>query len=156
MTEERAASMPWAPLAVVVAAAVAVLLQQLWPLPWFGSPLADLLLAFGILAALAGIWLIYGGVTSLRSAGTTVAPMRRSEHLATAGVYRITRNPIYLGMVLLAMAAGLLSGIVWFLATGLLAGLAITRLSIVPEERHLAQRFGKRYRDYQKSVRRWI
>jgi protein-S-isoprenylcysteine O-methyltransferase Ste14 len=154
--EERATSFPVAPVAFAAAAALAIVLHVIWPLPWLGSPLSDILLALGAIGVLAGGGLIYAAVRTLTSAGTTVRPDRRSEHMVTTGVYGLSRNPIYLGFALLIASAGLLFGIAWLLAAAVVGALITTHLAIRPEESHLAQRFGKRYRDYQKSVRRWV
>lgn len=154
--EDRATSFPVAPVAFAGAALVAAALHVAWPLPWLGSPLGDVLLAVGAIGVLAGGGLVYGGVTGLSRAGTTVRPDRRSEHLVTGGVYGLSRNPIYLGLAAIVFSAGLLLGIAWLLAASVVGALITGRFAIVGEESHLAQRFGKRYRDYQKSVRRWI
>ena len=71
------------------------------------------------------------------------------------------RNPlgakaIYLGNTLMMIGIGLASGILWFILLGLVAAFATQKLAIEREERHLDQKFGKRWRDYSKKVRRWI
>lgn len=154
--EDRALSFPVAPAAFAGAALVAAVLHVLWPLPWLGSPLGDILLAVGAIGVLAGGGLIYAGVKRLSAAGTTVRPDRRSEHLVTTGVYGLSRNPIYLGLAVIVASAGLLLGIAWLLPAAVAGALVTGRLAIAGEERHLAHRFGKRYRDYQKAVRRWL
>ncbi len=158
MTErnDRALSFPVAPVAFAGALLAGALLHAAWPLPWLGSPLADILLAIGAIGILAGGGLIFGAMRALAAAGTTVRPDRRSEHLVTTGAYRSTRNPIYLGMAVIVASLGLLLGIVWFPVAAVAAALVTGRFAIRSEESHLAHRFGKRYRDYQKSVRRWV
>jgi protein-S-isoprenylcysteine O-methyltransferase Ste14 len=153
---ERASGFPVAPVSFIAAAAAAVVLHVLWPLPWLGSPLSDILLALGAIGVLAGGGLVFSAVRALSGAGTTVRPDRRSEHLVTTGVYGLSRNPIYLGFATVVASAGLLFGVIWLLPAALLGALVTTRFAIVPEEHHLAQRFGKRFRDYQKAVRRWV
>ena len=154
--DDRATVFPVAPVAFAAAAVIGSGLHALWPLPWLGSPLSYLLLAIGAIGVLGGGWLAYSGISALRGAGTTVRPDRRSEHLVTGGVYGISRNPIYLGLAVILASAGLLLGIAWLLVAAVAAAVATTQLAIMPEERHMAHRFGKRYRDYQKKVRRWI
>ncbi|MDP3898022.1 MAG: isoprenylcysteine carboxylmethyltransferase family protein, partial [Mesorhizobium sp.] len=87
---------------------------------------------------------------------TTVMPHRGADHLVSEGPYAFTRNPIYLGNTMLMIGVGLASGILWFLLFAILAAMATQKLAIEREERHLELRFGKRYRDYRKKVRRWI
>ena len=57
---------------------------------------------------------------------------------------------------MLTVGIGLISGIVWFLPLALVAAFATQKLAIEREEKHLYARFGKRFRDYAKRVRRWI
>lgn len=113
--------------------------------------LAPLIAALGVGIALAG-------VLEFRRARTTVNPHKpdNSSSLVTSGIYRHTRNPMYLGMamVLLAWAAWL--GSAWALA-GIAAFAAwITRFQITPEERTLARIFGRQFEEYRVRVRRWI
>ena len=149
-------SFPWPPVIYGAAILVAVLLGWLVPLPWIGQPLSDILFAVGCLAVVAALALIIVSIRTLRRHGTTEMPHRASEHLVTAGPFGLTRNPIYLGDTLLMIGIGLAAGIWWFILLALVAAFATQKLAIEREERHLEGRFGKRYRDYRKRVRRWI
>ena len=106
----------------------------------------------------AGLAFDLVGLLAFRAARTTLNPLEpeRATALVTGGVYRITRNPMYVGMALLLLAwavylAALLSfaGLVVFVAW-------ITRYQIRPEERVLAGRFGEEYARYTARVRRWL
>ena len=106
----------------------------------------------------AGLAFSLLGIMAFRASRTTVNPLNpeRASALVTGGVYRITRNPMYVGMafVLLAWAVNLASvlpflGVVVFV-------LYITRLQIVPEERVLKDLFGDAYSRYAARVRRWL
>lgn len=120
-----------------------------------GGPLrrvfAALLLASGLLVTVLG-------VARFRAAGTTIDPTRpeRAAQLVVGGIYRYTRNPMYLGftLTLLAWAVGL--GSAWSLAGPVLFVLYIGRFQIAPEERALAARFGDAFHDYAGRVRRWL
>lgn len=113
---------------------------------------------FAILIGVAG--LLCNLLPKLRfgRAGTTVNPMRpeSTRHLVVDGLHRYSRNPMYLGQLLLLVAWGI------FLANGpammlpLLFALYITRFQIVPEERALAVVFGDAYAAYRGRVRRWL
>ena len=98
------------------------------------------------------------GIIAFGRAKTTVNPMKpeKSAALVRSGVYRITRNPMYVGMVfiLLAWAAYLASP--WALFGPLVFAAYITRFQIKPEERVLAARFGGEFTSYQARVRRWL
>ncbi len=108
--------------------------------------------------ALVGLILDTVSVIAFFKARTTVNPMRpeRSEALVVGGFYRISRNPMYLGMLLI------LSGYALYLGEGVnvvclaLFVLALNTLQIEPEERVLQQRFGQSYVDYCQRVRRWL
>ena len=107
-----------------------------------------------ILGALSGA----GGVLTFRRHGTTVDPTRpdKASRLVTSGVYRYTRNPMYLGMAWLLVGAVLRLGNPFgFLALIFFLGY-MTQFQIKPEERALEQCFGKVYLDYRSRVRRWI
>ncbi len=92
----------------------------------------------------------------MRAAQTTIMPHRTVDHLVTTGPFAISRNPIYVGYVVILIAAGLITGNAWFLPLALVDGFATRKMAIEPEERHIEAKFGRRYRDYAKRVRRWI
>lgn len=154
--ETRPNTLPWPPIVYVAAVAAAIVLNWLVPLPWIPGPLGELLFAVG--------WLVVGGalaidITAMRTmarAKTTIMPHRGSDHLVTSGPFSFTRNPIYLGNTMLMIGIGLIAGIVWFILLAPVAALVTQKLAIEREERHLEMRFGKKYRDYAKKVRRWI
>lgn len=114
--------------------------------------LMTVLLVLGVGAGLAG-------VMGFRRQATTVNPHRpqQSTALVTSGIYRLSRNPMYLGMVLLLMAWATWLGSLLALGVGpALFVLFITRFQIIPEERALQARFGNAYRWYAARVRRWL
>lgn len=146
----------WPPILYLAAAAAAAVLAYMVPLPWIGSPLADLLFAAGWILVVGAAMMAIAAVSTLHRAKTTVMATRSARHLVTTGPYAFTRNPIYLGMTTLLFAIGLIAGSLWFILASVAAALSTQKLSIEPEEQHLEQRFGKHYRDYRKRVRRWI
>ncbi|SCK04925.1 isoprenylcysteine carboxylmethyltransferase family protein [Vogesella sp. LIG4] len=89
---------------------------------------------------------------------TTVNPLRpqNSSTLVLEGFYRLSRNPMYLGMLCLLLGWALWLGDWVTLAGPLLFGLWIDRFQIRPEERALAARFGDDYLAYCRRVRRWL
>jgi protein-S-isoprenylcysteine O-methyltransferase Ste14 len=147
---------PWPPLLYLGAIAAGVALTIARPLPWIGEPLRDLLFAIGWLLAAAAVFLFAMALRALMRARTTVMPTRPAEHLVTSGPFAVSRNPIYLADTMLVIAIGLIAGSIWFPILAVVAALVTTRLAILPEERSLALRFGKKYRDYAARVRRWI
>ena len=112
------------------------------------------------LAALIGvaIFLALDGSAMLHfiRAKTGVLPISPTTAFVTSGPYRITRNPMYLGMAVLYVGLALSLGVIWALAFLPVVLLAVDRYVIPPEERHLEAKFGDEYRDYKSRVRRWI
>jgi protein-S-isoprenylcysteine O-methyltransferase Ste14 len=113
------------------------------------------------LAGLLGtLGIVIAGLGSLafRRARTTTNPMKpaTASSVVTGGVYRHTRNPMYLGTaaVLLGWAAFL--AVPWAFLGPVLFIAFITRFQIIPEERALAAKFGGEYTEYQERVRRWF
>jgi protein-S-isoprenylcysteine O-methyltransferase Ste14 len=154
--QTRPATFPWPPIAYASALALAIVLSFLLPMPWLTGTIAEFLFAVGILLLIGGVALIGFSIRALSRAGTTVSPMQPATQLVTSGPFGISRNPIYLGNTVVMVAIALIAGSVWFIVMGIAAALATSLLAIRPEERHLELRFGRRYRDYAKRVRRWI
>lgn len=155
-TKSTPSRVPWPPILYLAAIVVAAGLNALYPLPWIGEPLSDLLFALGWIVLVLAIVLFVSAVQTLRRSGTTIMPHQATEHLVTKGPFSFTRNPIYLADTMIVIGIGLIVGSIWFLLGALLAAFATTHLAIRGEERHLLERFGKRYRDYSAKVRRWI
>ena len=112
--------------------------------------------AYALVAA--GILLVLLGVGRFRKADTTVDPLHpdRASELVTGGVYRFTRNPMYLGFAAVLAGWDLYLGS-WFGALSRpLYVLLMNRFQIGPEERALAGRFGAAYQAYRSRVRRWL
>ena len=85
-----------------------------------------------------------------------VPPNQQITSLMKEGVFRFTRNPLYLALALLHIGIGLISGNAWVLITLLPALLVVRYYVIAREEAYLARRFGQEYLDYQARVRRWF
>ena len=141
-----------------VAAAIAVAM-------WGTSRLAPLLelpsaLRLGAAAAtlLVGIGFSAGGVLAFRRARTTVNPTKpeQASSLVTSGVYRVTRNPMYVGLSCVLVAWAVFLSSAWALLGPVAFVLYIGRFQIAPEERALVKLFGGEYSDYQAKVRRWL
>jgi protein-S-isoprenylcysteine O-methyltransferase Ste14 len=114
-------------------------------------PLAAVFAGFGFCVAAMGM-------IAFRRARTTINPVKveQASSIVTSGIYRRTRNPMYVGLtclllawtVFLASPAALVGPIFFVLFT--------TRFQILPEERVLTSKFGSEYTDYQARVRRWL
>jgi protein-S-isoprenylcysteine O-methyltransferase Ste14 len=114
-------------------------------------PIYWTLLGLGLLIPLLGIF-------EFRRVGTTVNPMHPSSAsaLVTRGIYRWTRNPMYVGDVLLLLAVAVFFSNPLGLAGVVLFVLWMDLLQIPAEERALRERFGEAYEAYCARVRRWL
>jgi protein-S-isoprenylcysteine O-methyltransferase Ste14 len=144
------------PVAVVLVTAALMWLVA-WTVPAFGILFPARILV-AICLAITGVVTSAVGVISFRQARTTVNPMKpeASSSLVTNGIYKLTRNPMYLGFAL-----GLLGWTVFlskFLAFLFLPAfiLYMNRFQIVPEERALATLFGQAFSAYRETTRRWL
>ena len=139
---------------VLIAAAMMVIIAYTLP----GAMPVPFKAEIALLLALSGVWVALAGVQAFRRHKTTVNPLtpEQSSALVATGVYRISRNPMYLGFLLV------LSGWAVFLAHALAALLLplfilyMNRFQIQPEEQALTLRFGPAFRAYCQSVRRWL
>jgi protein-S-isoprenylcysteine O-methyltransferase Ste14 len=132
---------------------------------WATSRLAPLLqlpsaLRLGAAAAimLVGIGFSAAGVLAFRRAQTTLNPTKpeQTSSLVSSGVYRVTRNPMYVGLLCVLVAWAVFLSSAWALLGPVAFVLYITRFQIEPEERALAKLFASEYTDYQAKVRRWL
>lgn len=110
----------------------------------------------GVLIIAIGFVVVVVPARAFETHATTIRPFEESDALVTDGFYRITRNPMYLGLVIILVGVAILLGtLASFLPTPFFMALIQQRF-IVPEEAMLAEKFGDRYIEYCKTVRRWI
>lgn len=123
---------------------------------WAALPGGDARLTIGALLFVAGLLLVASAVGLFRRAGENPQPWTGTHNLVTGGIYRHTRNPMYLGMALAHLGIALMLGSIGALLTLPLAVLAIDRFVIRAEEAYLSGQLGDGYRAYCAKVRRWI
>ncbi len=141
-------------LLIAAAAAMWAMARALPPLtlaiPWHHG--------LALVCAIGGVGFILAGGYEFRRAHTTVDPTRpqAASAIVTDGVYRISRNPMYVGFALLLLAWGLhlAHTLAFFFVPAYVAYL--NRFQIEPEERALAAKFGDAYASYTRAVRRWL
>lgn len=156
MTDLPPARLPWPPMLMAGAVAAGLMLDAasdgaLGPLVSFTGAQA----LGGAIVALALANDVWCALTLARHK-TTIMPHRAASHLATGGPFRWSRNPIYVSHVAVIFGLGLLIRSPFTLLLTPLLALALTKLSIVPEERHLLRKFGDDYRAYVARTRRWL
>lgn len=146
---------PWPPLLLLSLAAGAIAAGRLIPVGWPGmNDLPARLIGIGIGAA--GLALAAWAVVTLHRAKTTVMPHQAASHLVTTGPFARFRNPIYMADVMLLLGIAELSKNIWFAVAAALFVPLVTWLAILPEERHLAARFGADWESYRERSRRWL
>jgi protein-S-isoprenylcysteine O-methyltransferase Ste14 len=126
------------------------------------TPSMDLPASFRIavsgLTALGGLTFSLAGILAFRSAKTTINPLkpRTASTLVTSGVYRLTRNPMYVGLLLVLVSWATYLSSAWAFAGPVGFVLYITRFQIVPEEQAMLGLFGQEFEEYRQRTRRWL
>ena len=159
MNTETADVIARPPLLFLAALALGFIADHLLPLPfpiarpgtahWLSAFLASSMVVIGL--AVAG-----AGIRSFTRAGTPVPGNQPVRALVTTGIHGWSRNPIYVGMLLLYLGIGLLVRSPWILLLALPLAITIRFGVIAREEAYLERRFGNDYQAYRARVRRWI
>lgn len=111
-------------------------------------------LGLGIVAV--SVFLVLAAVHELRRKKTAFDVRKPTSAIVRTGVFGVTRNPIYLSMMLLYVGLSLLVNSPWMLLLAIPTGSALCLAAIKPEERYLEAKFGDPYRAYRAAVPRWI
>lgn len=143
------------PAVMVVTGIIMWLLARSFPalsLPWPRSILA------GTVIILLGLAISLAGVITFRRANTTTDPRLPAETstLVTSGIYLYSRNPMYLGVLLILIGWAVSLGNVLSVLCAAVFVAYITRYQILPEERALQDKFGSSFMAYKGQVRRWL
>lgn len=139
---------------VYVAGLAAGFLMTVWiPLKLAPDSLAWI---FGAVLIGCGAMLTGSALLRFKSVGTTVRPDRPATRLVIVGPYKITRNPMYLGLAFVYAGIAVAGQSIWALILLPIVLTIIQRRAIEPEEAFLKRRFGADYVNYATNVRRWI
>lgn len=111
---------------------------------------------FGVVFVVLGILLNIASKKAMKKAQTPVSPFAKTTSLITGGVYSLTRNPMYLGLVLLLVGVSILMGNLLPMIITLLFALIMHNRFVKMEEEKLAAQFKEEWYDYRKSTRRWL
>lgn len=143
------------PILPLLTIAVGVGLQRWYPIEvgmpapsryWLGG-----LLVIGAILVL-GLW----PVVMFRRSGQSELPWRPTPSILEVGPYRMTRNPMYLQMVLVCIGVSTMLANGWILLLTPLCALLLQHFAILPEEVYLTEKFGEEYVAYTRRVRRWF
>ncbi len=141
------------PVFTLLSLIVMFLLRNYWPL---STVLPEPYHLAGIPLALIGVGFLLAASRQFRRIQTNIHTFRQPNTLVTDGLFAVSRNPMYLGFVLLLMGAGLVMNAVTSLAVAALFFLAAQFWYIPFEEKAAHDAFGDAYLDYKKRVRRWF
>lgn len=142
------------PLWLFAALGTAAVQARLWPGPQ--DVTFPVLTTIGATLFWIGIALIIGAVVQMALIGTTPIPHQEADKLVTSGFFRVSRNPIYLGDLMVLTGCCLQWGAWVSLALVPLLAMILTRRFIVDEEARLRAAFGPAFIAYTKATRRWI
>jgi protein-S-isoprenylcysteine O-methyltransferase Ste14 len=120
------------------------------PLPFWPRLVA------GVAVALSGLAMVLSARLSFLRTGQDPKPWRPSPELLVKGIYRYTRNPMYLGLTLFQLGLGLALDSGWIAALAPVALAIVHVIAVRPEEAYLAEKFGTRYLEYRAAVRRYL
>jgi protein-S-isoprenylcysteine O-methyltransferase Ste14 len=132
---------------------LAILLNRLIPL---APPGPGILQDIAVVLVLGGLWLGGWCIRLMVRAHTSPDPHRPTTVLLTGGPYRRSRNPIYLGFLLIFLGFTMLAGTLWGILLGPLVLWTVNRLVVGPEESYLQARFDSQYLTYKSRVRQWL
>ena len=143
------------PAALLLGFVVDHLVPLPFPIPRTGPAHAIGAIVAGA-AILAGVALFAAGARNFSRAATPLPTNRPARVLVTTGIHGRTRNPIYLGFLLMYVGVGLAVRSPWVLALALPTAATIRYGVVAREEAYLDRRFGDAYREYSARVRRWV
>ncbi len=161
MTEDKQTSVPpltpkriiYPPLWLVIAVVAMFILNTYFPGYRYTSSVWQMV---GGLVIFAGLLLLVWAGGLFKKADNDLRPFKDIKALVNSGIYRFTRNPMYLGLALILLGCALTTGALSTLLVVPAFMLVIQFRFIVYEERMLTELFGDEYRAYCKRVRRWV
>ena len=110
----------------------------------------------GIALTTTGLLLILIAAWQFKQASTHIEPWKPTHHIVTSGIFKFSRNPIYLGLGLITIGAGIFVGMLWVCLSVAPSLLSVYWYVIKREEAYLEAKFGEEYLRYKRSVRRWL
>ena len=114
--------------------------------------------AISLFLLILGLVVFISAVKSFRKQKTTVNPLepRQASSLVTSGIFKLSRNPMYLGMLIILLAVSFKFNLIGGMLTSLFFYIFITRFQILPEEAAMNELFGNEFIVYSNKTRRWI
>ena len=141
------------PILTIIFILIAYVLK--WTIP-IQIAVSNLLRNVGFALVVIGFLLGFAAFLEFSKARTTILPHGSVSSIVTSGIYRFTRNPIYLGFLLMLIGFPLNSGAVWGIILAPVFIYFMNSLVIKREEAYLEKKFGEVYTSYKSRVRRWL
>jgi protein-S-isoprenylcysteine O-methyltransferase Ste14 len=141
------------PVYFLVSLVAMLALHRLFPVVRLFGPPASFV---GTVLLVVGIAIVATAAATFKRAGTPIVPFEHSTVLVTTGLYRFTRNPMYLGLVTVLLGVAVLCGTLGALLPIPVFVWTLTARFIEGEERFLEEIFGEAYASYRRRVRRWL
>ena len=113
-------------------------------------------IGWGVVIFMAGLLMTIAGRRTLLRHGTNVNPLRPTTALVTEGIFRRTRNPLYVGIIIAQYAVALVFALDWLLLLILPSWIVLHFAVVTREERYLERKFGEAYRRYKARVPRYL
>ncbi len=143
------------PLVYLLGLAAALLINRAAPLD-LAAPEPRWMFRLGGFLVVGGLLFAASGIVTFRRHHTAIIPVHPATTIVTTGPYAVTRNPMYIGLIICYVGGGFLLDTWWAFLLLPVVVLIIARQVIAREERYLASAFGAEYDAYRARVRRWI
>jgi protein-S-isoprenylcysteine O-methyltransferase Ste14 len=141
------------PLVALFCIVIALILGRFAPIP-LATP--QIVINIGLALTFIGFLLGVGALIEFRKARTKLDSHNSVKNLVVSGVYRFTRNPIYLGFLFMVIGFPLTYGYYWGIVIAPFFVIIINQFVIKKEEAYLEKKFKEQYTNYQSRVRRWL
>jgi protein-S-isoprenylcysteine O-methyltransferase Ste14 len=154
---DKGPDLPVLPPILLLGALVIAIILDFLPLHFMAPPVGfNAQTVIGVIIAVVGLGIGFSALRLFRHSGTSPNPREATTLVVTDGPYRFTRNPMYLGFVLLLLGIALVFSLEWGVILTPFLWLALDRMIVVREEAYLTQRFGEDYQKLLRQTRRWL
>lgn len=151
--QDKAGVIIFPPLLYLINLTAGIAISYFFPYKFLSSNFAT---PTGIVIAIAGVALLIGAARTFVKNKNPVNPSGSTQLIISAGIYKYTRNPMYLGVTLFYTGISMLLN-AWFSFVLLIPVLIVVQKGIIErEEKYLTRKFGNEYLNYKSKVRRWI
>ena len=141
------------PIFYIISVIAALVIDYFVPLDMGESPILKIV---SVLMAVLGIGIFISAGKMYRTDKQNVSVHTKTDNIYQSGIYSRTRNPLYLGALIVVIAGGIYFGEPWILILQIPLVFFLNKQVIGKEEEYLERKFGAEYIEYKKKVRRWI